>query len=157
METLHQWQTFTEELEAIDNQTSHFNLVWLSSVLGKYNGSLVSFEHWPENIVPSPTVWRDYYTGQASDNFMNAPSLSDDGHSGHCMIAWFNGWNGDKEAMRSRQYCSFHDMVSCACQKKSRPPILRFLGLCEASTLRGFGSDRINGIRVLQELLLDIQ
>ena len=157
--TLHQWQTFIEELEAITNQTSHFKPIWLSSVLGKpkMDEGVLRFEHWPEDIVPSTNVWRDYFTGQPSDSFMNVPSSANDRNFGHCMKAWFNGKSEEKEAMRMRQFCSIQDKVSCACQKKSRAPILRFLGLCGASILRGIGSDRIFGIRALQDVLLNIQ
>ena len=151
--TLHQWQTFIEELEAITNQTSHFKPIWLSSVLGKIkmDGSLLRFEHWPENIVPSTDVWRDYYTGLPVDIFMNVPSSSNDTNY-HCMFAFFKGKNGEREAIGTRHFCLGQDEFSCACQKKRQPPILRFLGLCGASTLRGSGSDRINGIRALQKV-----
>ena len=151
--TLHQWQTFIKELEAITNQTSHFKPIWLSSVLGKIkmDGSLLRFEHWPENIVPSTDVWRDYYTGLPVDIFMNVPSSSNDTNY-HCMFAFFKGKNGEREAIGTRHFCLGQDEFSCACQKKRQPPILRFLGLCGASTLRGSGSDRINGIRALQKV-----
>ena len=149
--TLHQWETFTKELEAITNQTSHFtSFFWLSSVLANYKTG-GSFDHWPKNIVPSPNVWRDYHTGQRADNFMNVFSYLNDGQ--YCMVAWFNG----KEIIWSKQFCSTQEMYSCACQKKSRPPVLRLLGLCGASKLRGTGSERINGIRALQEVVSDVQ
>ena len=155
--TLHQWETFTKELEAITNQTSHFRYIWLSSVVGndKADGRVVRFEHWSKNIVPMPNVWRDYYTGHPSDNLSNVPSSSDFGNR-HCMVAWFNGENG-KEAIWIKQFCLTQELLSCACQKKSLPPVLRLLGLCGASTLRGDGSDRSYGMMALQEVFLAIQ
>ena len=115
------------------------------------DGSFLRFEHWQRNIVPSADVWRDYYTGQALDNFLNVSSSSGDKNF-HCMIVSFKRRNCEKEAIVQRYFCLGQEVFSCVCQSKRQPPILRLLGLCEASTLRGTGTERGYGIRTLQDI-----
>ena len=143
--TLLQWQNLKKELTAITNRTGHFRQMWLSSTVGENGvGGLGRLNHWQEDVVPAPDVWRDYYTGQLSESFSVVPSPSDDSNF-HCMLATF-GYTKEKEEVWTKTFCNYPDEFSCACQSRKQPLVLRLQGICGASTLRGSGSDRIAGL-----------
>ena len=133
-----EWADLQEELKAITNRTRSFGNMWLSSTIGEgSDGSVGRLNHWPENIVPTPGVWRDYYTGEPSESFATLPSSSYDSLK-HCMFVNTGVW--------TKMFCIYPDKFSCACQSRKQPLALRLLGLCRASALRGFGSDRMFGL-----------
>ena len=147
--TLLQWQNLKTELKAITNQTGYFRSMWLPLTVGEsYAGPVVGglrcFDHLPENRVPSTDVWRDYYTGEQSESFSVVPSPSNDGNC-YCILVTFS-WSKETEEVWTKTFCSYPDEFSCACQSRKHPPMLRLQGICGASTLRGTGSDRTQGL-----------
>ena len=126
--TLDERQNYTKELNAITKDSPKLGFTWLASIVGSLvEEKLTRLKHWPDNIKPTKDVWRDYYTGDVAESFLSEGLHSQDHKNDLCMYAQ----NRPKSGLhRMRSSCDLTEELSCACQYRHHPPVLRLLGLC---------------------------
>ena len=136
--TIERWNNYTQELDAITEFTTQLGFIWLASTVGKtLGGKLTRLDHWPKNINPAFDVWRDFYTGERYESFISADKQYPNEEYAHCLYM-MNYWKSGPKGFQAP--CDTIQQFSCACQYHRKPPILRLLGLCANSALRGVGS-----------------